>query len=160
MVGFAALGAELTTPENHSPYLGGFLLIAPFTEGGFLFCPITLWALYLILSKGTLMLNSHRKPPGEIPTEIVSATVNLLKPYCPAVTAERVRTMLSEHDDSPPDRLITRQEVSDILQLSLPTTDRLIKSSQLASVKIRRSVRVPLSAVTAFIAECQSDRHI
>ncbi len=47
--------------------------------------------------------------------------------------------------------LLTRKEVAQRLKVSLPTVDRLLRSRELGSIKIRHSVRVPESAIEELI---------
>ena len=47
--------------------------------------------------------------------------------------------------------LLTRQEVSERLKLSLVTIDRLRRRKELNCVKLGRSVRIPAESVTAYL---------
>jgi excisionase family DNA binding protein len=49
--------------------------------------------------------------------------------------------------------LLTRDEVADLLQVSVRTVDRLIGRGALATCRIGRAVRVPLPALITYIEQ-------
>lgn len=51
-----------------------------------------------------------------------------------------------------PDPLLTKADAAEVLNCSARTVDTLIASGELASVKVRRSRRIPPSALKAYVA--------
>lgn len=86
-----------------------------------------------------------------IPQEISNAAARMLEPYAPGLTAERLATAITCQPKVDGERLLTRNEVASMLRISMPTCDRLLRSGQLPKRQIRRAVRIPASAVEAFM---------
>ena len=83
-----------------------------------------------------------------IPASVMSIAVKLLQEYIPELTADGLRTAISQHynDDgqSPPiQKGLTRQECANILGVSITTINRYIKNRKLEAVNISpRLVRI------------------
>lgn len=52
------------------------------------------------------------------------------------------------------DRLLTVQEVADLMRVSTMTVYRLIKSGQLSAIRVGRSWRLRPSEIDRFLADC------
>lgn len=86
---------------------------------------------------------------SEIPQPIADAIITMLRPYAPEVTYDSLQeAILSKPEkQETPEKLLTRKEASTMLHISIPTIDRMLRDKELAYRKIRRAVRIPLSAV-------------
>jgi excisionase family DNA binding protein len=59
---------------------------------------------------------------------------------------------MDRNETGSPDRLLTSNEVADILRVSEPTVRRLIRERSIVVVRIRRTVRVESAEVARYIA--------
>ena len=90
------------------------------------------------------------------PQEITQAASAMLAPYHPGLTADKLETALHFKEEGTSDRLRTRIEAKDLLHISMPTLDRMIRDGQLHAVRIRGRVMVPQSALNIIIAGVES----
>ena len=86
-----------------------------------------------------------------IPKEITSAAVSMLSPYNPSLTPEKLEAAILTPKEQVEDRLRTRQEAKEILHVSMPTIDRMIKDGSLPKRKVRGRVLIPQSALEEII---------
>lgn len=89
----------------------------------------------------------------KIPDVIRDAVAGMLRPYVPHV--DRWLEKLFAEPETEGTRAVnylTRHDVSQRLQVSLPTVDRILKSRAIRFCKIRRSVRVSETDLEAYIA--------
>lgn len=75
----------------------------------------------------------------------------MLRPYVPEVEQWLGRLNAGFSEQAKTESYHTRTEVAKLSKTSIQTVDRLIKSGELKSVKIRRSVRIPDSALRSFL---------
>ena len=87
----------------------------------------------------------------QAPQEITSAAASMLSPYHPGLTADKLETALAFQPEPQTDRLRTRIESTDVLHISMPTLDRMIKAGQLRAVKIRGRVMIPQSSLDSIM---------
>ena len=89
----------------------------------------------------------------ELNENIVNAAVGLLKAIKPEITAEKLNSWLSGEPPKAegrtlPEKPLTRKEVCDLLEISLPTMHRWTKDGRLKSIKIgKRAVRIDAKSV-------------
>jgi excisionase family DNA binding protein len=69
-------------------------------------------------------------------------------PYTPFMQSNKSSVTLAQAVDA---QLLTVAQVATLLSISLATTYRLIRTGQIASVHLGRSIRVPSSEVPDFI---------
>lgn len=88
----------------------------------------------------------------QIPQPIVEAAVAMLRPYAPDLTIEKLQTAIfREPVSDKPVKLLTRKETAELLNVSIPTIDRMLRDGNLPRRKIRGAVRIPQSATESFI---------
>lgn len=88
----------------------------------------------------------------EFPAELRVVLGSLLKPYVPDIEARLNELFFSPGRGATIEELVTRKDVAQRLNLSLPSVDRLLASGELPHCKIRRSVRVSEADLSEFIA--------
>lgn len=88
----------------------------------------------------------------QIPKPIAEAVVTMLLPYAPNLTVEKLEASILE-TPSPKnqEKLLTRKEAAEALNVSIPTIDRMLRDEHLPRRKIRGAVRIPESATETFI---------
>lgn len=87
-----------------------------------------------------------------IPEVITTAAVSILLPYCPGLTPAKLASAIQiQPEAEKTERLLTRKEAASALAISTVTLDRMIKAGELEARRIRGSVRIPQSAVAAYI---------
>jgi excisionase family DNA binding protein len=82
----------------------------------------------------------------DIPPGMSGVIATLIEPYVDNAK-DRVDELFAPRQEVTLEELWTRKEASQRLKISLPTLDRMIKCGEVSHVKIRRSVRIPRSAV-------------
>ncbi|VGO12624.1 hypothetical protein PDESU_01177 [Pontiella desulfatans] len=86
--------------------------------------------------------------PTRIPQPIAEAAIAMLRPYAPDLTIEKLEAALFQKTPpNLPDKLLTRKEAAKLLNVSIPTIDRMLRDGELPHRHIRRAVRITLSAV-------------
>ena len=85
-----------------------------------------------------------------IPSELAVAVATMTAPYLGEITADDVQKRLCNQKEQK-EELLTVSDVSDRLNVSLPTIHRMLADGRLKRIKIGRSVRVPSSSVEALI---------
>ena len=104
---------------------------------------------------------------NRIPIAVITATTNLLQPYCPDLNPRNLIRALKSFDTNPQkpqdsvsqksdaiERPLTRFEVADLLQVSLPTVNRLMSSGRIRKIKFSQhgTVRIDPVSVREFLA--------
>ena len=104
---------------------------------------------------------------NRIPIAVLTATTNLLQPYCPEINPRNLIRALKSFDTNPPkpqesapqksnaiERPLTRFEVADLLKVSLPTVNRLMNSGKIRKIKFSTygTVRIDPVSVREFLA--------
>ncbi|MCF7848564.1 MAG: helix-turn-helix domain-containing protein [Kiritimatiellales bacterium] len=89
----------------------------------------------------------------KIPDAIKTAAAAMLAPYCNGgLTPEKLETAISfKPDEEVAEKLLTRKEAAAALSVSLPTLDRMLRENELPRRRIRGAVRIPKSAINAFV---------
>jgi excisionase family DNA binding protein len=105
--------------------------------------------------KGYAYMNKYKITDAiGAPAEIINAAVSMLKSFYPDLTVGRLIECLEglgrTNDD---EELFTRAEIARKTKLSIPSIDRLLASDQLEYIRIRRSVRIPASALNRLLAQ-------
>lgn len=88
------------------------------------------------------------------PTAIVNATVSMLSPYYPDLSASSLVEALKHREPTAPTirKPLTRQEAATILQVSVNSINRYIKAGTLKAHKIsKRLVRIDPTSVEALL---------
>jgi len=91
-----------------------------------------------------------RQPPGSVQRAIVT----LLEPYCPGVTPHlllRALGRIAEGDGAEPEPLLDKHRAARRLGVSWQTVVRMLKSGELAGVKIKGEWRVRPGALRELI---------
>ncbi|MGE4489413.1 MAG: helix-turn-helix domain-containing protein [Kiritimatiellales bacterium] len=70
----------------------------------------------------------------------------MLLPYAPGLTADQLESLLFPQEE---EALVTREEATDVLRVSLSTVDRMLRDGELPRRKVRGRVHIPLSALKA-----------
>lgn len=87
-----------------------------------------------------------------IPQPIAEAVVTMLRPYAPDLTVEKLEAAISSKpEQEQPEKLLTRKEAAQLLNISIPTIDRMLRDGELSFRKIRRAVRIPLSTIRLLV---------
>lgn len=81
----------------------------------------------------------------EVPETILNAVINMLAPYR-SVDKEDLQLWLS------PKELLSRFQVAEMLCVSLPTVDRMVKDGTLKGLRIRRRVLIYKDSVKEVMA--------
>lgn len=85
-----------------------------------------------------------------IPQPIAEAVVTMLRPYAPDLTFEKLeQAIIGKVDVETPEKLMTRKEAAEFLNVSIPTIDRMLRDGELPRIHIRGAVRIPMSASIA-----------
>jgi excisionase family DNA binding protein len=90
-----------------------------------------------------------RASVNKIPDAITTAAVRLLEPYCQNLTAEMLLAAVTyrpEHEEKI-EKMLTRRETAQALNVSLPTVDRMLRDGHLPKLRIRGAVRIPARAI-------------
>jgi excisionase family DNA binding protein len=88
-----------------------------------------------------------------IPKNMIDAAVSILAQYLPGLTPDRLEKLIAEPvaQQTGTVNYLTRRDVSKRLNISLPTTDRLLASGDLPYCKFGRSVRISENDLCNFI---------
>ena len=86
-----------------------------------------------------------------IPPEITTAAASMLSPYVPGLTPDKLETAIHFPDEEPSDKLRTRAEAKQLLNVSMPTIDRMLAAGELPRCKVRGRVMIPQSAITSIM---------
>lgn len=81
-----------------------------------------------------------------IPTHIADAVAAMLLPYVAGLTADQLEFLLFPQEE---EALVTREEATVVLRVSLSTVDRMLRDGELPRRKVRGRVHIPLSALKA-----------
>lgn len=84
--------------------------------------------------------------PELIPRHIAEAVVAMLHPYVPAITVNNLEALLFPEQK---EELVTREEATEVLRVSLSTVDRMLRDGDLPRRRVRGRVHIPLSAIKA-----------
>lgn len=88
----------------------------------------------------------------EIPEAITTAAASMLAPYCPGLDAAKLEAAINfEPDEGKIEKLLTRKEAAIALSISVVSVDRMLRDGDLPRRRIRGNVRIPQSAVSAYI---------
>lgn len=92
---------------------------------------------------------------AQIPAQIATAAVAVLQPYCPELSPAGLIEALKSRNATPKTTTIkpmTRRQAADVLQVSVCTVARYIKSGVLRASKIgKRLVRIDPTSVAALL---------
>jgi hypothetical protein len=92
-----------------------------------------------------------KKP--EIPQALSTAIALMLDQYFPGLTAARLESALAfKPDGEPAEKLISRNEATAALRVSLPTVDRMLACGELTRVNVRGRVFVKKSEILRIIS--------
>ena len=83
---------------------------------------------------------------NRIPRHIADASVAMLSPYVPGLTADQLESLLFPKEN---EALVTREEATEVLRVSLSTVDRMLRDGELPRRKVRGRVHIPLTAIKA-----------
>ena len=85
-----------------------------------------------------------------MPTQMSEDEADILHDLREKVEAlqQEVRALRASED---PERLLTKEEVADLLGVCERTVDKLVASGRIASLKIGRARRIPRKAVLSYI---------
>lgn len=94
---------------------------------------------------------------NSIPSPMLAAAVTILQPYAPELNAEKLVCALKSVDiqekkmTSDIEKPLTKKETTEILLVTMPTLDKLIKEGKIKAVKLGRLVRIDRASVYALL---------